>query len=123
MPPLAGAWFFACPLGMSAARVKPLTMNRLSALLRFVSVGRLLSFIVCLFPSWLVAHPGHYHPDEVDEFDFFRATIFHSHGAVDLVIAAVALGSVAMLCLHGKRPVRIAAALVALVTIPLLALS
>ena len=95
-------------------------MNRFNTLPRFASAGRFVSFIVCFFPSLLLAHPGHYHPDEVDEFDFFRATVFHSHGALDLVIAAVAIGSLAMVCLHGKTAVRIAAALVALATIALL---
>ncbi len=84
------------------------------------AIGRILCTLSCLFPSLLIAHPGHYHPDEVDEFDLFRAAVFHPHGALDLVIAAGFLGSIAMVCLHGKSGIRIAAGLVALGSLALL---
>ncbi len=68
----------------------------------------------------LLAHPGHYHPDETDEFDFMRATFFHSHGSLDLVIAAVAFASLGVVFLHRKSGVRIAAAIAALGSLSLL---
>ena len=67
-----------------------------------------------LFPTLLLAHPGHYHPDEADEFDFLRATFLHSHGALDYVLAAVAISSIAVACLNGRPVIRIGAAALAL---------
>ena len=90
-------------------KVSAKTMNLPHSPLPGLSFRRLLCATVCLFPSLLLAHPGHYHPDETDEFDFFRALFFHSHGTLDYVIAAVALLSLAVVCFHGKSSVRIAA--------------
>jgi hypothetical protein len=86
-------------------------------------VSRLVLAAASLLPSLALAHPGHYHPDETDEFDFLRATFFHSHGLLDYVLAAVILVSVAVACLHGRPAVRIgamAAALGSLVLLPIL---
>lgn len=58
----------------------------------------------------LAAHPGHYHPDETDEFDFLRAYFFHSRGALDWVLAAVVLVSISMAMVATTRNRRIAAA-------------
>jgi hypothetical protein len=77
-------------------------------------VLRLLVVSIGLFPAYLSAHPGHYHPDETDEFDFLRATFFHSHGALDYLLAGVAVSAVLVACLHGKSEVRIGAVLLAL---------
>ncbi|MES2657495.1 MAG: hypothetical protein V4689_02695 [Verrucomicrobiota bacterium] len=85
-----------------------------------LTAGRLVCAAACLFPSLLLAHPGHYHPDETDEFDFFRATFFHSHGALDLVIALIAISSLAVVCFHGRPSVRISALAAAVVSLALL---
>ncbi|MES2438718.1 MAG: hypothetical protein V4584_06620 [Verrucomicrobiota bacterium] len=87
------------------------------------SAARVCVAVVCLFPSLLLAHPGHYHPDETDEFDFLRATFLHSHGAMDYLLAVTAIGCIALACLHGKTSVRItamAAALGSLALLPIL---
>lgn len=84
---------------------------------------RILCSLACLFPSLLLAHPGHFHPDETDEFDFIRATLMHSHGSLDLVIGAVAVISIGMVCIHGNRRIRIAAGLVALGSLALASLT
>jgi hypothetical protein len=81
-----------------------------------------LSAAVCFAPSLLSAHPGHYHPDETDEFDFLKSTLLHSHGALDYLLAAVALGSIAVVCLHGRTPVRISALLLAMGSLSLIPL-
>ncbi|MEO5916721.1 MAG: hypothetical protein ABIS50_21010 [Luteolibacter sp.] len=73
------------------------------------SAMRLFCVTACFFPSWLLAHPGHYHPDETDEFDFLRATFFHSHGSLDYVIAAVAITSIAVACFSAKPTITIGA--------------
>ena len=73
-----------------------------------------------LFPLLLSAHPGHYHPDETDEFDFLRATFFHSHGALDYVLAAVAISSIAVACYNAKPALRISAAALAVGSLALL---
>lgn len=78
------------------------------------SAPRLLAAAIGFFPFCLLAHPGHHHPDETDEFDFLRATVFHSHGALDYLLAGVALACVLLACLHGRSAVRIGAVLVAL---------
>ena len=95
-------------------------MNRTNSSLGLSVVGRFLIPLLCLIPTLLHAHPGHYHPDEVDEFDFFRATVFHPHGALDYIMAAVAITCLAMVVLHGKPKVRVAAALAALAAVALL---
>jgi hypothetical protein len=84
------------------------------------SIARLLVAGACLYPSFVSAHPGHYHPDETDEFDFLRATFLHSHGALDYVLAGLFISGVAVACLHGKRRVRISALAAALGSLCLL---
>lgn len=86
------------------------------------SLSRLFCAAICLFPSVLLAHPGHYHPDETDEFDFLRATFFHSHGSLDYLVGAVVVISVATACFSGKSAVRtgaLATALGALAMLPI----
>lgn len=67
------------------------------------------ALVFCLLASALQAHPGHYHPDETDEFDTMRAMFLHSHGSLDYLLAAVAIGSVAVAWFHAKPVVRIGA--------------
>lgn len=70
------------------------------------------AIIACLsFPSLLLAHPGHYHPGEGDEFDALRANFLHLHGNLEIGLAAFALASVLVFGISRKRPVRIAAAI------------
>jgi len=82
--------------------------------------ARWICAAACLCPALLLAHPGHYHPDETDEFDFLRATFFHSHGALDYILAGLFISSIAVVCLHGKPAVRISAAFAALGSIIML---
>jgi len=74
----------------------------------------------CLFPAILSAHPGHYHPDETDEFDFLRATFFHSHGTLDYLLATVVISSIAVACYNGKLAVRVSATAMALGSLAML---
>jgi hypothetical protein len=85
-----------------------------------LSVSRFFCAAASLFPSLLLAHPGHYHPDETDEFDFLRATFFHSHGTLDVVIALIAICSLAVVWFHRKPSVRITALAAALLSLALL---
>lgn len=84
------------------------------------SATRLIGGGLALLPSLLQAHPGHYHPDETDEFDFLRATFLHSHGAVDYLLAGIAISSLAVACFHGKTSVRLAAIVAATGSLALL---
>lgn len=90
---------------------------------RFPLLQRLI-LIALYFPLALLhAHPGHYHPDEVDEFDFFRATFFHSHGMVDWVLLGIVTASVGVALSNNRRTVKtaaIAAGLSALALLPIL---
>ena len=60
-----------------------------------------------------MAHPGHYHPDETDEFDFFRATFFHTHGALEYVLAGLVVTSIMVFCFNRKPAVRLGALVMA----------
>ncbi|MEO7099925.1 MAG: hypothetical protein ABI162_11225 [Luteolibacter sp.] len=70
---------------------------------------RLLCMGVCFLPSLLMAHPGHYHPDETDEFDFFHATFFHTHGALEYVLAGLVVASIMVFFFNRKPAVRLCA--------------
>ncbi len=85
--------------------------------------ARLLIAGLGLLPALANAHPGHYHPGEEDEFDFFRATVFHSHGASDLVLPVVVLICVAVFCLSRKSLVRFSALAMAMGSLSLLSVS
>ena len=73
------------------------------------AVTRLLCSGVCFLPSLLLAHPGHYHPDETDEFDFLRATFFHTHGSLELVLMGLLVCSILVVCLNRKPAIRLSA--------------
>ncbi len=88
--------------------------------MKILRPARLLSAAVCLFPTLLLAHPGHDHPDETDEFDFLRASFLHSHGALDYLVAAVIATSLAVVVFHGKPVVRLGALVAAMGSIALL---
>lgn len=89
---------------MLGANVSTVTLMKTSQSSRSTSIGiRILCAVTCLFPTLLLAHPGHYHPDETDEFDFFRATLMHSHGALDVVLAVVVILCLA-LTIFGTKP-------------------
>ena len=81
---------------------------------------RLICTGVCWVPSLLMAHPGHYHPDETDEFDFFRGTFFHTHGALEYVVAGMVVLNIALACLNPKPVVRLGALAMALGSLSLL---
>lgn len=78
------------------------------------SAVRLFCSMVCFVPSVLMAHPGHYHPDETDEFDFLRATFFHTHGALEFALAALVIASISVGCLNHKPAIRYSALAMAL---------
>ncbi len=80
---------------------------------RYQAAGRISAFLACLTASAAQAHPGHYHPDETDEFDFLRAMFFHSHGSLDYGVGAVAAGAVAVAWFHRRPAVRLGALAVA----------
>ena len=73
--------------------------------------GALLACLL-LFPALAFAHPGHYHPEEEDEFDQFRADYFHLHGYLEIGLAAVALAAAVLWRFHASRRVKIGAAIV-----------
>jgi hypothetical protein len=56
-----------------------------------------------------MAHPGHYHPDETDEFDFLRAMFFHSHGVFDFVLGGVVIVSLVVAFFSKGRHLRMGA--------------
>ena len=56
---------------------------------------KLLFALLVLVPSIAAAHPGHYHPDEEDEFDAMVAGIEHPFTGVDHMLLAVAAGFLA----------------------------
>lgn len=64
-----------------------------------------------LLPSLAMAHPGHYHPGEEDEFDAMRANFLHLHGALEICIAVAALAAVAVLKFNKNRSARVTAAI------------
>ncbi len=74
-----------------------------------LTVKRLVFAGVCLIPALASAHPGHYHPDETDEFDFLRATFFHTHGTLEYVLACLVVVNMAVICLSQKPAIRFGA--------------
>jgi hypothetical protein len=80
----------------------------------------LLVFAFGLLPAIASAHPGHYHPDETDEFDFLKATFFHSHGDVDYLLAAVVVLGCASVLIAEKPALRVGPLIAALGSLSLL---
>lgn len=64
-----------------------------------------------LLPSLAMAHPGHYHPGEGDEFDALRANFLHLHGAWEIGFAITVLAAVAVMTFNRNPSARITAAL------------
>lgn len=122
MPFFGGHGFFDSPLGMSVASLQYPSMNDLRMADAKTTVVRLFCTAACFLPSLLMAHPGHYHPDETDEFDFLRVTFFHTHGAIEYVMAALVIVSVTLTCLNPKPKVQLAAVALALASIGMLPL-
>ncbi|WP_367870797.1 hypothetical protein [Luteolibacter sp. Populi] len=75
------------------------------------TLDRLLFGLLVFLPAIAVAHPGHYHPGEEDEFDQLRADHFHLHGYLEIGLATLALAAYAVFRFHSNRKVRIGAAL------------
>jgi hypothetical protein len=111
----------ACPLLAAKLHAIP-PMKSLTSSLWLRLVTRLIGAFTCLFPSLLLAHPGHYHPDETDEFDFLRAAFLHSHGAFDFVLIGLALASLTVVVLNGRPGLRISALAVGLASFSLLSI-
>ena len=89
---------------------------------RIPGVTACVAAAVSFFPSMALAHPGHAHPDETDEFDFFLSQVFHSHGLLDYVIIAVMIGSLLGACFAEKQVLRICALVAGLGSLSLLSL-
>ena len=66
---------------------------------------------ILAFPSLAMAHPGHFHPGEEDEFDALRANFLHLHGSLEIGLALLALAAVGVFMFNKNRRVRTAAAL------------
>lgn len=73
-------------------------------------IRRLPAFALFLLPSLALAHPGHYHPGEEDEFDALRASFLHLHGSLEIGVACLAVAGLLVFMMSRKRPVRLAAA-------------
>lgn len=58
-----------------------------------------------------LAHPGHYHPGEEDEFDALRANYLHLHGNLEIGLALTALAAAVVCIVVRNRRVRIASAI------------
>jgi hypothetical protein len=85
-------------------------------------IGRILALLAVSSTS-LLAHPGHYHPDETDEFDFLTSSLLHSHGAMDFILGGVALASLGVAFFRKGKAARLAAATLALGAITFLSIS
>lgn len=105
---------------MANARMHSQLMNIPNPLHCHRSFPRWVSAFIGLFPSLLLAHPGHYHPDETDEFDFLRATFLHPHGTLDYLLAGVFISSIAVACLTGRPVIRCSAAALAVGSLAML---
>jgi hypothetical protein len=109
----------ACPLlDVSIRTTFPMKTSRSFPLHPLFS--RFFCAVFCLFPTVLLAHPGHYHPDETDEFDFFTSTVAHSHGALDFVLIGLVLVALTSAALGEKPAFRISALAVGLGSLSLL---
>lgn len=64
-----------------------------------------------LLPSIALAHPGHYHPGEEDEFDALRANFLHLHGTLEIGVACIGMASAIVFIINRNKPVRITAAI------------
>lgn len=76
-------------------------------------LSRWFGMLCAFIPSLASAHPGHYHPDETDEFDFLRSTIFHSHGALDYLLIGVAVVSIGVALKKTGTPIGFGACAIA----------
>ncbi len=84
-------------------------MNRSLLATNHQWITPLLVSMIYFTPSLLMAHPGHHHPDEADEFDSFRATFLHSHGMLDYFLVVIAFISLAMFFFHHRPIIRVSA--------------
>jgi hypothetical protein len=80
-------------------------------LLKITGICRMAAIVVLSIPSLAMAHPGHFHPGEEDEFDALRANFLHLHGAWEISLALLALAAVAVFQINRNRRIRMAAAL------------
>ncbi len=114
--------FFDSPLGMSVATLQHSLMKNLQMADAKTLVVRLFCTAACFLPSLLMAHPGHFHPDETDEFDFLKVTFFHTHGAFEYVMTALVIVSITLTCLNPKPKVQLAALALAFASLGMLPL-
>jgi hydrogenase/urease accessory protein HupE len=62
-------------------------------------------FWLLALPLIAVAHPGHYHPDEVDEFDAFLHGLMHPLSGFVCLLFALALGWLVLSQMKSRRRV------------------
>ena len=93
---------------ISPRQPSPTMITRTS--LHFLTALRASLVALCLLPALVMAHPGHYHPGEEDEFDALRADYLHLHGALEISLALLALAAVVVFKINKNRRVRVAAA-------------
>ena len=113
-PFFGGHGFFDSPLGMADASLQHPPMKDLRMAHAKTTVVRLFCTAACFLPTLLMAHPGHFHPDETDEFDFLRATFFHTHGIMEYVVAALVIANITLSCLNPRPVIRLGAVALAL---------
>lgn len=71
---------------------------------------RLAVLALLALPVTGMAHPGHYHPGEEDEFDALRSDWLHLHGAWEISFMLIAIAAALVFHFNKRRGIRIAAA-------------
>jgi hypothetical protein len=98
----------AYPVLIFTRQPSPSMITRTS--FNFLNALRASLVALFLLPALAMAHPGHYHPGEEDEFDALRADYLHLHGFWEIGLALLALAAVVVFKMNKNRGVRVAAA-------------
>jgi len=106
------AVFSSGPSGMwfASYRLQPMPFMNPSNLSGIRKKCHLAVLAVFAFPALVMAHPGHHHPGEEDEFDALRSNWLHLHGAWEISFALIAVAAVLVFHFNKRRGIRIAAA-------------
>jgi len=73
-------------------------------------IGKFLAAGIYLIPALALAHPGHFHPGEEDEFDAIRSEFLHLHGNLEIGLAILALAALLVFGFHRNSRIRLVAA-------------